>query len=112
MPGKIKGYLHPKREVILVTTAGAAIAPTTIMEAVVESTTRKGKKMSPALNVTLGPKLSSGFLAVLRPAFCKKYWFAERRTQNSQFRDYRFCSVLVSCILPTFENELLAQNAD
>jgi hypothetical protein len=60
----------------------------------------------------LGPKLSSGFLAVLRPAFCKKYWFAERRTQNSQFRDYRFCSVLVSCILPTFENELLAQNAD
>lgn len=24
MPGKIKGYLHPKREVILVTTAGAA----------------------------------------------------------------------------------------
>ena len=24
MPGKIKGYLQPKREVILVTTAGAA----------------------------------------------------------------------------------------
>jgi hypothetical protein len=64
------------------------------------------------LKRNLGPKLSSGFLAVLRPAFCKKYWFAERRTQNSQFRDYRFCSVLVSCILPTFENELLAQNAD
>jgi hypothetical protein len=52
MPGKIKGYLHPKREVILVTTAGAAIAPTTIMEAVVGSRkhTRKGNGKVSRLN--------------------------------------------------------------
>ena len=47
----------------------------------------------------LGSKLSSDFLGVLRPAFCKNTGSAERRTQNSQFRDYRLCSVLVFCVL-------------